>query len=94
VADTFQHKDALFDSYGFQSAKWRFRLYQGRKKAADNMANLLIHGTKKYNKKKRKRGKKGKKRGSKDKSKRQKHTNKKRGKKKTLKKSQSVLCEK
>ncbi|KAI8970417.1 hypothetical protein BDF20DRAFT_891174 [Mycotypha africana] len=45
-----QHLEALFSFYGERTAEERFRLYQGQERAADNMVNLLINGTTKYNK--------------------------------------------
>lgn len=47
------NKDVFFTFYGYQTAKDRFNLYQGRQRAPEMMANLLLHGGTKYNRKKR-----------------------------------------
>ncbi|KAI8971783.1 hypothetical protein BDF20DRAFT_838074 [Mycotypha africana] len=44
-----QHIKILFSFYVAGPAEDRFRLYQGRKRAADNMVNMLLDGTSKYN---------------------------------------------
>ncbi|KAI9257816.1 hypothetical protein EDC94DRAFT_522238, partial [Helicostylum pulchrum] len=44
---------ALFAFYGPRTAKDRFNLYQGRQRAPELMVNMLLHGTSKYNRKKR-----------------------------------------
>ncbi|KAI9275006.1 hypothetical protein EDC94DRAFT_509375, partial [Helicostylum pulchrum] len=62
------HLDALFTFYGFQTAKIRFNLYQGRQRAPEYMVNMLLDGTAKYNRKK-KRSKKKKKSGRSNKGK-------------------------
>jgi hypothetical protein len=62
------HLDTLFTFYNEKSAPFRFYDYQGRQRANDELANMLIDGGKKYNKKRRK------------KTKRNKQQNKKRGK--------------
>ncbi|KAI8984507.1 hypothetical protein BDF20DRAFT_393458 [Mycotypha africana] len=53
--------DALFSFYGHETAKDRFTLYQGRQRAPETMANMLTHGTAKYNRKKRSKARKRKK---------------------------------
>ncbi|KAI9486670.1 MAG: hypothetical protein EXX96DRAFT_550015 [Benjaminiella poitrasii] len=40
--------------YDFDTAKDRYHLYQGRQRAVDNMVNIIINGSSKYNKSKRK----------------------------------------
>lgn len=53
------NKDDLFRFYGFQGAKDRFHLYQGRQKAPQIMVNMLVNGSKKYDRRQRKKKKKG-----------------------------------
>ncbi|KAG0875676.1 hypothetical protein G6F15_010288 [Rhizopus arrhizus] len=55
------HLDKLLDFYGKDTAHHRFQLYQGRQRAPEMMANILTHGTAKYNRSRRKRKKKKKK---------------------------------
>ncbi|CEP17611.1 hypothetical protein [Parasitella parasitica] len=52
------HRQALLDFYGFQRAKVRFYLYQGRQKAPQIMVNMLVNGGKKYNRRQRSKKKK------------------------------------
>ena len=66
---TFNHLDTLFDFYGADTAKFRFFLYQGKQRAAELMVNMLLSGTKKYNKSLRSKTKKKKKKKNKKKSK-------------------------
>ncbi|KAG1277309.1 hypothetical protein G6F57_008684 [Rhizopus arrhizus] len=54
------HLDKLLDFYGKDTAHHRFQLYQGRQRAPEMMANMLTHGTAKYNRSRRKRKKKKK----------------------------------
>ncbi|KAG0776031.1 hypothetical protein G6F22_012868 [Rhizopus arrhizus] len=51
-------KSSLLDFYGKDTAHHRFQLYQGRQRAPEMMANMLTHGTAKYNRSRRKRKKK------------------------------------
>ncbi|KAG0931403.1 hypothetical protein G6F30_011222 [Rhizopus arrhizus] len=55
------HLDKLLDFYGKDTAHHRFQLYQGRQRAPEMMANMLTHGTAKYNRSRRNRKKKKKK---------------------------------
>ena len=50
-----------FTFYRSETAKKRFHLYQGRQRALDEMANILVDGGKKYNPAKRKRTKQNRK---------------------------------
>jgi hypothetical protein len=52
------HLDTLFTFYNEKSAPFRFYDYQGRQRANDELANMLIDGGKKYNKKRRKKNQK------------------------------------
>lgn len=52
--------DRLFTFYGFDTAKDRFNLYQGKQRAPEMMVNLLLDGGSKYNRKKRFKKKDGK----------------------------------
>ncbi|KAI8967152.1 hypothetical protein BDF20DRAFT_902006, partial [Mycotypha africana] len=61
TAYTLNNLDALLAFYGPGTAKDRFMLYQGRQRAPETMANILTHGTSKYNRKKRSKAKKKKK---------------------------------
>ncbi|KAG1047748.1 hypothetical protein G6F43_009818 [Rhizopus delemar] len=68
------HLDKLLDFYGKDTAHHRFQLYQGRQRAPEMLANMLTHGTAKYNRsrrkrKKKKKGKNDKKKGKNDKKK-------------------------
>ncbi|KAK4510235.1 protein transport protein S31 [Mucor velutinosus] len=45
--------DTLFTFYGFSTAKHQFDLYQGKQRAPDMTANMLLNGGAKYNRKKR-----------------------------------------
>ncbi|KAG0920399.1 hypothetical protein G6F32_015620 [Rhizopus arrhizus] len=54
------HLDKLLDFYGKDTAHHRFQLYQGRQRALEMMANMLTHGTAKYNRSRSKRKKKKK----------------------------------
>lgn len=49
------HIQALFRFYNFESAPFRFYGYQGRQRANDEMANILMNGGKKYNVAKRRK---------------------------------------
>ncbi|KAG1154867.1 hypothetical protein G6F37_009064 [Rhizopus arrhizus] len=60
VKYTLTHLDRLLDFYGKDTAHYRFQLYQGRQRAPEMMANMLTHGTAKYNRSRRKRKKKKK----------------------------------
>ncbi|KAG1050437.1 hypothetical protein G6F43_007287 [Rhizopus delemar] len=53
-------KSSLLDFYGKDTAHHRFQLYQDRQRAPEMLANMLTHGTAKYNKSQRKRKKKKK----------------------------------
>ncbi|KAI7903268.1 uncharacterized protein BX663DRAFT_433730, partial [Cokeromyces recurvatus] len=66
----FNNLDTLFEFYNAATAKDRFFLYQGNQRAPELMVNMLLNGTKKYNrslrskkKKKAKNKKKKKKKG-------------------------------
>jgi hypothetical protein len=54
------HIDVLFDFYNERSAPFNFHNYQGRQRANDELANMLIDGRKKYNKARRKKTKRNK----------------------------------
>jgi hypothetical protein len=54
------HLDTLLEFYNYKSAKFRFHNYQGRQRANDELANMLIDGGKKYNKARRKKTKRNK----------------------------------
>lgn len=54
--------ERLFRFYNYQSAPFRFYDYQGRQRANDEMANILLNGGKKYNKSKRKKTNRNKRR--------------------------------
>ncbi|KAI8984672.1 hypothetical protein BDF20DRAFT_986523 [Mycotypha africana] len=58
-----QHIEPLFSFYGAGAAEDRFRLCQGRQRAADNMVDMLLDGTSNYNEdlRARKRGSRKKK---------------------------------
>jgi len=56
------HRHTLFNFYGFQRAKDRFFLYQGRQKASQTMVNMLVNGSSKYDRKQRNRRRKKRKR--------------------------------
>ncbi|KAI8981660.1 hypothetical protein BDF20DRAFT_818144, partial [Mycotypha africana] len=49
AAYILQHLEVLFSFYGDDTAKDRFHLYQGRKRAAAKMVNMLVNGSTKYN---------------------------------------------
>lgn len=49
---------SLFKFYGAHTAEYHFYLYQGRQQAKENMVNMLVHGTKKYDRKRRSKDKK------------------------------------
>lgn len=57
---TLQHFQALTDFYDFSTARTRWCNYTSAQRAIENAANILINGSKKYNKKKRKNTKKNK----------------------------------
>lgn len=69
AAKIFSHLRRLFDFYGADTAHDRFNLYQGRQRAADNMVNLLLHGTSKYSRAKRDKKKRSERRKKKKKKK-------------------------
>ncbi len=52
------HLNKLLMFYGNDNAKYNFQLYQGRQRAPEMVANMLTHGTAKYNKSKRKKKRK------------------------------------
>jgi hypothetical protein len=58
VRHFFMNKDALFNFYGEEGGERRFYDYQGRQRAIEESANILINGGKKYNRRKRKKTKK------------------------------------
>lgn len=52
----FWHLDTLFSFYNFnRSAESRFRDYQGKQRAREELMNMITNGGKKYNKRKRKK---------------------------------------
>ncbi|KAG1300639.1 hypothetical protein G6F61_012835 [Rhizopus arrhizus] len=53
-------KSSLLDFYGKDTVHHRFQLYHGRQRAPEIMANMLTHGTAKYNRSRRKQKKKKK----------------------------------
>ena len=57
----FTNKEALFNFYGEEGGERRFYDYQGRQKALEESANILINGGKKYNRRKRKKTKENRK---------------------------------
>ncbi|KAI9483236.1 MAG: hypothetical protein EXX96DRAFT_479415, partial [Benjaminiella poitrasii] len=56
----FNNLDALFNFYGHHTSRDRFFLYQGRQRAPESLINMLLHGTSKYNRRKRNKKKKKK----------------------------------
>ncbi|EIE85546.1 hypothetical protein RO3G_10256 [Rhizopus delemar RA 99-880] len=60
VKYTLINLDKLLDFYGKDTAHHRFQLYQDRQRAPEMLANMLTHGTAKYNRSRRKRKKKKK----------------------------------
>ncbi|KAI7906471.1 uncharacterized protein BX663DRAFT_420433, partial [Cokeromyces recurvatus] len=54
----FENLDALLSFYSVDNARDRFSLYQGVQRAFEQMANMLTHGTAKYNRSKRDKKKK------------------------------------
>ncbi|KAG1019468.1 hypothetical protein G6F26_010093 [Rhizopus arrhizus] len=60
VKHMLTHLDKLLDFYGKDTAHHRSQLYQGQQMAPEMMANMLTHGTAKYNRSRRKRKKKKK----------------------------------
>lgn len=50
----FSHREVLFSFYGLEDAERRFRDYQGRQRAQEEIANMLINGGRKYDRRKRK----------------------------------------
>ncbi|KAI9487462.1 MAG: hypothetical protein EXX96DRAFT_474584, partial [Benjaminiella poitrasii] len=79
----FNNLDALFNFYDHHMSRNQFFLYQGRQRASESMINMLLHGTSKYNRRKRNKKKRDKKRKKKNK-------NKSKGKKK-LQKMKNVV---
>jgi hypothetical protein len=69
---TLANLNTLFTFYGSHTAKNRFNLYQGRQRAPEIMVNMLLHGDKKYNRKKRNKKKDKKKKKLKPKKKKNK----------------------
>ncbi|KAI7900004.1 uncharacterized protein BX663DRAFT_440268 [Cokeromyces recurvatus] len=57
---TLRHFQALTDFYGFNTARIKWCNYIGSQQAIENAINILIDGSKKYNKKKRKDTKRNK----------------------------------
>lgn len=55
-----EHMHSLFSFYGFNTARSRWRNYVGSKNALDNSVNILINGSKKYNKSRRRHTKSNK----------------------------------
>lgn len=51
------HMVALFEFYNFGVARINWNNFRGRQKALDNCANILIHGSTKYNRQRRKKKK-------------------------------------
>ncbi|KAI9473845.1 MAG: hypothetical protein EXX96DRAFT_320843 [Benjaminiella poitrasii] len=76
--------DALFKFYDHHTSRDRFFLYQGRQRSPESMVNMLLHGTSKYNRRKRNKKKK------RDKKRKKKNKNKSKGKKK-LQKMKNVV---
>lgn len=60
VTYIFENLDALFEFYSDATAKNRFFLYQGKQRAPELMVNMLLGGTKKYNRNLSKKKKKAK----------------------------------
>lgn len=57
IAHMLMNFQTFADFYGFNSAKSNWNNYRGRQRALDNCTNILINGSKKYNKMKRKKKK-------------------------------------
>ncbi|KAI8970482.1 hypothetical protein BDF20DRAFT_127597, partial [Mycotypha africana] len=57
-----RHIQSLHEFYGFNSAKFISNDYQGRQRADEELANMLLDGGKKYNPRKRKKTNKNKRR--------------------------------
>ncbi|KAI7889213.1 uncharacterized protein EV154DRAFT_592502 [Mucor mucedo] len=60
-----QHKDTLFSFYNFQTARVKWCNYIGKQRALQDAVNILINGSKKYNKGRRKKTRKNKRKRSK-----------------------------
>ncbi|KAI7875521.1 uncharacterized protein EV154DRAFT_486696 [Mucor mucedo] len=56
-----QHKDTLFSFYNFQTARVKWCNYIRKQRALQDAVNILINGSKKYNKGRRKKTRKNKK---------------------------------
>jgi hypothetical protein len=68
------NKNALFEFYDKNTPRNRFQLYQGVQRATDQMANIVIHGTVKYNRRRRDKDRKKKKKKKKEQTSKQ-HAN-------------------
>ncbi|KAG2194004.1 hypothetical protein INT47_005006, partial [Mucor saturninus] len=53
-----QHQDTLFNFYNFQTARVKWCNYIGKQRALQDAVNILINGSKKYNKGRRKKTRK------------------------------------
>lgn len=69
------NKNALFEFNDKNAARNRFQSYQGVQRATDQMANIVIHGTAKYNRRRRDKGRKRKKKKKKREQKSKQHAN-------------------
>ncbi|KAI7891472.1 uncharacterized protein EV154DRAFT_442882 [Mucor mucedo] len=69
-----QHKDTLFSFYNFQTARVKWCNYIGKQRALQDAVNILINGSKKYNKGRRKKTRKNKRKRSKTAAKYQSNT--------------------
>lgn len=56
-----QHFQALATFYGPHMAELRFRNYQGKQRAGEEMVNILVNGGEKYSKRRRKKTKRNRK---------------------------------
>ncbi|KAG2191036.1 hypothetical protein INT47_006012 [Mucor saturninus] len=69
-----QHQDTLFNFYNFQTARVKWCNYIGKQRALQDAVNILINGSKKYNKGRRKKTRKNKRKRSKTAAKYQSNT--------------------
>ncbi|KAI7892841.1 uncharacterized protein EV154DRAFT_537312 [Mucor mucedo] len=65
VADKYITHDTLFSFYNFQTARVKWCNYIGKQRALQDAVNILINGSKKYNKGRRKKTRKNKRKRSK-----------------------------
>jgi hypothetical protein len=66
-----EHMETIFSFYSFNRGEMKFRNYQGRQRAQEEMACIFLDGGKKYNAKKRKHTRKNRRRRKKRRAERQ-----------------------